>query len=343
MSPVLPRILYIDDDPGLCRLVQKTLASHGMHVELAYTGDEGVARLKDEAFNIVALDYHMPGQTGLQVLARIKELPAPPPVIFVTGSDDSHVAVTALKSGAVDYVWKDAQGNFFALLVEALRTALDKDRLRREKEAAEREVREARDRAELLLKEVNHRVANSLTIVASFVNLQRSRIDDPLARDVLETMRARVTAIAAVHRRLYTSNDVRSVDLKEYLQNLVEELQDLQVGEGRNLTIKFDCPAISLPTDKAVAFGIVVTELLTNAYKYAYPDAATGEIRVRVSSNGDDGVLVVEDDGVGLKEGAPSGTGLGSRITSMMAASLGGAIDVADANPGVRATMTFKR
>lgn len=342
MNPALPRILYIDDDPGLCRLVQKTLAGHGMHVELAHTGDDGIARLRDEPFDIVALDYHMPGQTGLQVLVRIKELPAPPPVVFVTGSDDSHVAVTALKSGAVDYVWKDAQGNFFTLLIEALSTALDKDRLRREKEAAEREVREARDRAELLLKEVNHRVANSLTIVASFVNLQRSRIDDPLARDVLETMRARVTAIAAVHRRLYTSNDVRSVDLKEYLQNLVEELQDLQVGEGRNLSIKFDCTSISLPTDKAVAFGIVVTELLTNAYKYAYPDTGAGEIRVRVSASGDDGVLVVEDDGVGLHAGAPSGTGLGSRITSMMAASLGGAIDVVDGNPGLRVTMTFK-
>ncbi|MDX2201828.1 MAG: histidine kinase dimerization/phosphoacceptor domain -containing protein [Hyphomicrobiaceae bacterium] len=342
MSAASPRVLYIDDDPGICRLVQKALAARGMLVEYAHAGDAGIARLRQDAFDIVALDYYMPGQTGLQVLGRIKELPAPPPVVFVTGSDDSHVAVAALKAGAVDYVWKDAQGNFFALLAEAIGTALEKDRLRREKEVAEREVREARDRAEILLKEVNHRVANSLTIVASFVNLQRSRVDDRVAREVLETMSARVSAIAAVHRRLYTSDDVRSVDLREYLQHLVEELQELQIGEGRDLAIKFDSSPISLPTDKAVAFGIVVTELLTNACKYAYPATGRGEIRIRVSASGDDGCLVVEDDGVGLRHDAPSGTGLGSRIIGMMAASLGGSIDLSDNRPGVRATMSFK-
>ncbi len=339
--PSSPLVLYIDDDPGIGRLVQKTLAAHGMTVEIASSGADGIARLQETAFDIVALDHHMPGQTGLQILPLIRELPAAPPVVYVTGSEDSHIAVAAMKAGAADYVWKDVQGHFRELLAEALKTSLDKERLRREKQAAVAEMLVAKERAELLLKEVNHRVANSLAIVASLVSLQRNRFDDPQMRDMLDQMRARIIAIAAIHRRLYTSEDVTSVDLKDYLQNLITELAQSQASANLAASIRFDCPPISLPTDKAVSFGVIVTELLTNAIKYAYPDGRRGEVRIRITASGGEGVLTVEDDGVGLSGGKPAGTGLGSRIVTMMAANLGGSIEIENAHPGVRACMTF--
>jgi two-component sensor histidine kinase len=307
------------------------------------SGDEGLARLQQGGIDLVALDHHMPGQTGLEVLPAICRLPDAPPVIYVTGSEDSHVAVAALKAGAVDYVWKDIQGHFRELLGEAVDTALRQEALRRDKERAEAEVRAARDRAEILLREVNHRVANSLALVAALARMQTNAVSDPAAKSALGEMQTRISAIAGIHRRLYTSADVQSVELDAYLTSLVEELEVAMKASGRDHAIRLSIEPILLPTDKAVSLGVVVTELVTNAYKYAYSSDVSGEIRVTVKREGPEMLLLtVEDDGVGWTgESQPRGTGLGSRILKAMGTNLRAQVAYDPAYPGTRAILTF--
>ncbi|WP_019905061.1 response regulator [Methylobacterium sp. 77] len=343
-APERGRVLYVDDDPGLARLVQKALRARGYVVELAATGDEGLARLSQGGIDLVALDHHMPGQTGLDVLPIIRAMPSAPPVIYVTGSEDSRVAVAALKAGAVDYVWKDFQGQFRELLGEAIDTALRQEEMRRDKERAEAEVREARDRAVMLLREVNHRVANSLALVAALTHMQTNAVSDPAAKAALREMQARISAIAGIHRRLYTSDDVEAVELDAYLASLVEELQASMKAAGRDHAIRLIAEPIRLATDKAVSVGVVVTELVTNAYKYAYPPEVVGEIRVALGRDGSDGLtLTVEDDGIGWTgEGQPRGTGLGSRIVRAMATNLRSVLVYRPNGPGTSATLLFQ-
>jgi two-component sensor histidine kinase len=346
-APVAPgrgRVLYVDDDPGLGRLVQRALQARGYVVEVVPDGDAALARLASGGIDVVALDHHMPGQTGLDLLPAIRALPEAPPVVYVTGSEDSRVAVAALKAGAVDYVWKDLQGQFRELLGEAIDTALRQEALRRDKERAEREVREARDRAEIMLREVNHRVANSLALVAALTHMQTNAVTDPAAKAALQEMQARISAIAGIHRRLYTSDDVEAVDLDAYLASLVEELQAAMKAAGRDHAIRLRAEPVRLATDKAVSVGVVVTELVTNAYKYAYPPEVPGEIRVSVALDGAEGVtLTVEDDGIGWTgEGQPRGTGLGSRIIRAMATNLRSALVYAHGRAGTRATLSFQ-
>ncbi|MFF8799831.1 MULTISPECIES: sensor histidine kinase [unclassified Methylobacterium] len=344
-APPAPcRILYIDDDPGLGRLVQRGLQARGHSVELAPNGEAGLARARAGGIDLIALDHHMPDQTGLDLLPALRALPEPPPIIYVTGSEDSRVAVAALKAGAVDYVWKDVQGQFRELLGEAVDTALRQEALRRDKERAEAAVREARDRAELLLREVNHRVANSLTLVAALARLQTNAVTDPAAKEALEEMQARISAIAGIHRRLYTSQDVEAVELDAYLSGLVEELQLAMKASGRDHAIRLQAEPIRLATDKAVSLGVVVTELVTNAYKYAYPGGTQGEIRVQVMREGPDTLsLAVEDDGVGWTgEGEAKGTGLGSRIIRAMASNLRSVLTYAPGRTGTRAVLSFQ-
>src|ERR1700758_304617 len=97
-------ILYIDDDPGLCRLVSRHLSRAGYQVRCAHSGEEGLALLAEQAFDLVPLDHHMPGQGGFETLRAIAAQEESPPVVYVTGAEDSRLAVAALKAGASDYV-----------------------------------------------------------------------------------------------------------------------------------------------------------------------------------------------------------------------------------------------
>jgi len=198
----------------------------------------------------------------------------------------------------------------------------------------------ARDRAEVLLAEVNHRVANSLTLVASLVKLQSNAVKDQAAKDALTETQARIFAIASVHKRLYTSGDVRVVPLDEYLSSLLDQLATSMRNEGLGASLRYDLDPVKLATDASVNLGIVVTELVTNAFKYAYPNRP-GEVRVLLKQSGDTGELVVEDDGVGRGDGVVQGTGLGTRIVRAMATTMGADVQSVPRQPGTAVRLTF--
>ena len=319
------RILYIDDDAGLRRLVQRALSRLGYDVVLAEGGAEGLALIRSERFDAIALDHFMPGMEGLEVLEEIGTLADHPPVIYASGSDEGRIAIAALKAGAVDYVIKDVGGVFIELLRNAIDNAVEQDRMRRQQIAAEREMRAARERAETLLREVNHRVANSLALVGSFVFMQQRtlREDNAEARAALADVQVRISAIAQIHRRLYTSDDVSVIDMDAYLEGLVEELAAALSSDGRQRAITLDVEPVRMATDRAVSLGVIVTELVTNACKYAYAEGQPGEIRVALKRDDALLCLTVEDDGKGIAtDCAPKGTGLGTRIVRAMAQSL---------------------
>lgn len=344
-APALP-ILYIDDDHALCRLVQRALGRLGHQVVTATSGAEGIEMAQSARYKAICLDHYMPGADGLETLNALRTLPDPAPVIFVTGADETRVAVAALRAGAEDFVVKTPGESFLLLLHRAIESAVDRAAMRRRQAEAEAAIREARDRAEelaasraLLLQEVNHRVANSLQIIASLTSLQEGTLSDPAARAVLAAVRHRVAAVAQVHRRLYTSADVRTVALNDYLGGLLAEIS----RSVETAHIDFRAVPLEVPPDRAVSLGVILSELVTNALKYAYPDLRQGgPIRVTLGREGDSGLLRVEDDGVG-GAGAefPSGTGLGRRIVQSMASAIGGLVEVAGGGPGSRVTVRF--
>ncbi len=344
-------VLYIDDDIGLARLVEKYLSRQGYRVATASNGAGGLARLESDRFDVVAVDHFMPGEDGLDLLKRLKELPEPPPAIYVTASDEGRIAVSALKQGAVDYVIKDVQGAFLDLLDRAIQQAVENARTRRAKEESDRALRESRDRLEVLLaqktallQEVNHRVSNSLQLISSLISIQAARLSEPGARDALLQARERVQAVMLVHRRLYTSDEVGLVDIDKYLRAMAEELEASVLATEQRHRIIVDAEPLRVSPDKAVSVGVIVNELITNALKYAFPPGRGGTIRVNLARRSDaEAVLAVEDDGVGypLEAGHPRGTGLGTLITGAMAKTLNGTVEREPATAGSRTVLTF--
>jgi two-component sensor histidine kinase len=349
MTPATPTLLYIDDDAGLARLVDRGLTRAGFKVVHAEGGEQGLARLAQGGIDAIALDQFMPGLDGLETLERILAIPGAPPVVFVTAAQDSAIAVTALKAGAADYLVKDVQGEFIPLLQVAVNGALRQAAMQRARDEAEAEVHASRDRyaalaaeREVLLREVNHRVGNSLQIIASLLHLQANSATQDDVKAALSNAMGRVAAVAQVHRRLYTSQDLKSVLLNQYLEALLEDLR--RSAEGNKMSrLTLDAEPIEIDPDRAVAIGIIVNELVMNAVKYAYPDGA-GPIHVELASQGDDIVLAISDDGVGLNaKSDPRSTGMGQRIVSAMASKLEAKVERDPAHSGTRIVLRFPR
>ncbi|MGJ4900362.1 sensor histidine kinase [Bradyrhizobium sp. HKCCYLS2058] len=348
MSSAAPTLLYIDDDAALARLVERGLKRLGFTVEHASDGSAGLQRLERGGIDVVALDQYMPGFDGLETLERIMALPEPPPVVFVTASQDSKIAVTALKAGAADYLVKDVQGEFIPLLQVAAEGAVRQARLQKARDEAEAEVRASRDRyaalaaeREVLLREVNHRVGNSLQIIASLLHLQANSSNQDDVKAALTNAMGRVAAVAQVHRRLYTSQDLKSVLLNQYLDSLLDDLRRSAEGNRMSrLTLKAE--PVEIDPDRAVAIGIVVNELVMNAVKYAYPDGP-GPIHVELKLAGEDIMLSIADNGVGLNATSdPRSTGMGQRIVSAMATKLDASVGPDPNHAGTKIVVRFR-
>lgn len=349
MNAEPPTLLYIDDDKALARLVDRGLTRLGLKVVHATGGTEGLERLAQGGIDVIALDQYMPGLDGLETLERIMSIPGAPPVVFVTAAQDSKIAVTALKAGAADYLVKDVQGDFIPLLQVAVEGALRQAQLQKARDDAEAEVHASRDRfaalaaeREVLLREVNHRVGNSLQIIASLLHLQAASTAEDDVKVALTNAMGRVAAVAQVHRRLYTSHDLKSVLLNQYLDALLEDLRRSAEGNRMSrLTLKAE--QIEIDPDRAVAIGIIVNELVMNAVKYAYPDGA-GPIHVDLVARDDEIVLSIADDGVGLNvKTDPRSTGMGQRIVTAMAAKLSANVERDPTHSGTRIVLRLPR
>jgi two-component sensor histidine kinase/CheY-like chemotaxis protein len=354
MTAQAPTLLYIDDDDALARLVQRGLTRLGAFKVLhAMSGAEGLEVIAQGGIDVVALDQYMPGLDGLETLERILAIPDAPPVVFVTASQDSSIAVTALKAGAADYLVKDVRDDFIALLQVAAEGALKQASLQKAREEAEAEVHASRDRfaalaaeREVLLREVNHRVGNSLQIIASLLHLQANSATREDVKAALTNAMGRVAAVAQVHRRLYTSHDLKSVLLNQYLESLLDDLR--RSAEGNRMSrLTLSAEPIEIDPDRAVAIGIIVNELVMNAVKYAYPDGS-GPIHVELCAEREEVVLSIADNGVGDEgneraSSDPRSTGMGQRIVSAMASKLEASVARDPEHAGTRIVLRFPR
>ncbi len=203
---------------------------------------------------------------------------------------------------------------------ELARTLIEKDALLAQKD--------------VLMKEVNHRVQNSLQLVASFLRLQAKTAGSGIVADHLAEAQARLAAVALVHRRLYRDDQVQSVDLSRYIDELVADMRT-SLGADWGRYIKLDLAPILVPTDRAVNIGLILTELVINATKYAY-DGGPGPVAIALEQHGAKLRMIVADDG----RGKGDGEGFGSRMMSAMVQRLDGTIEYGENHPGLRAIMT---
>jgi two-component sensor histidine kinase len=199
-----------------------------------------------------------------------------------------------------------------------------------ERARREAELREALDRHELVLREADHRVKNSLQLVASLLTLQRSRLSDPGAIEALDDAIARVQSVAETHRALYRSRDLRTVGLADMLGGLCAQVGRL----SPNVTVLCRAPPdLELDAERALPLGLIVSELLTNAIRHAYPDRTGGVVQVTAGVEQEFVVIRCTDEGVGTQPPTGGGRTLGTNIVSALARQIAAVLEV-EAAPG---------
>jgi PAS domain S-box-containing protein len=211
-------------------------------------------------------------------------------------------------------------------------------RLEREVERRTRDLQEALKAKEILLHEVDHRVKNNLQLVGSLLAVQARRIPDPTVRDSLQRAVERVTALSAVHRRLYEAAALDRFDLAAFARQLAE---DLAAASGRgDVALELDLDPLEVRSVKAAPLGLILNELLVNALRHAFPGERGGTIRVALRHADGRFSLTVEDDGVGCRTLPPQG-GFGSTLVRSLARQLGAELAWQAAEPGIRARLAL--
>jgi PAS domain S-box-containing protein len=282
MSASRARILYIDDDPGMCRLVQKDMERHGYAVEVATDGVNGLARIARGGIDIIALDHYMPGQDGLETLACIRNLAEPPPVIYVTATQEGRVAIAALKAGAADYVAKDVHGEFLALLRRAISAALDAVMLRHDKDAAERESK----RNWQLTQSIVDTIRDPLVVLESDMTIVMAS-KAFLTMFGIEEAEARGRHIFDVGQRQWDVPDLRHLMEKVLPENKpIEgfEIEDEFPGLGRRV-FNLNARKISQPGNHSHRMLLVFEDITDRKQRERDALSLTNEISHRIKNN----------------------------------------------------------
>jgi PAS domain S-box-containing protein len=208
-----------------------------------------------------------------------------------------------------------------------------------ERKAEEAALREAVALKDMLLHEVNHRVKNSLQLVSSMLSLQVAAArQDPALRRSLVDVQTRIETVAGIHRRLYTTSEHDHADAGEFLATIATSTLAALVPDG-SLALELDIEAaVMLDLDRASPLALALSELLSNAVKYAFPDGGHGTIRVTFRQAGEELLLEVADDGCGLPADFDTerSEGLGMRIVAALARRLRGRVETFRREQGTR-------
>lgn len=186
-----------------------------------------------------------------------------------------------------------------------------------------------------LIREMNHRVGNSLQLVSSLLHIQ-GRGQPAMVAQQFEIAAGRITSIGRVHQRLYQTDQVASVEFKQFLVDVCDEIASSLAVESQGRTIVVEADRADLSTDRAISLALIVNELITNAIKHAFPEKTTGTVAVSFRTVAEGYELVVADDGVGVppESKADAFGGFGTRLSASLAQRIGGTLQIGPGTGG---------
>lgn len=318
----MKRILVAEDDRATHRLLQSLLSKWGYEVISAFDGYEALDKLKeDNPPHLLLLDRIMPGLDGDEVCRRIREAgkPTPAHVIYLTVKDSKEDVVDGLDEGANDYITKPFHEKELRARVDVGRRLVE----------LQLQLQKSVEEKEMLLREVHHRVKNNLNIILSLIGLEESN-PGKSAQEVLSELKHRIHSIYGVHEKLFAQDQFTNVNFRDYLDDLIVNIFNSFDSEAAGIRCSLDIEGLELDVAMVVPLGLIVTELVTNSLKYAFPENRGGNISVGLRKEGGEILLQVGDNGISLPQEidfARAAT-LGLRLVRSLAEQLQGEMSI---------------
>ena len=336
------------DEPGMAvlpGLLEKQLhVCDSLHREVAmHEGGFGAQRMPEAVFQIML----QRAQKQVDRAAR-----------------SVHEQGLGLQTATLSHRWDEAQmilvlacmfAVVFALLVGMARRLLVESRSRSEQlgiaknelEIINHELREtmlSKEEKEVMIKEIHHRVKNNLQIVRSLIRFQSDQVNDAHTKELFNECINRVGAMALVHEQTYLSKDLANIPVSTYLDSLVRDLVSAY-NIRKRLTMDIDIQVKTLSVDTLIPLGLLINEIISNSFKYAFADRETGTITVHLSGSESEGLhLIIGDDGVGMRsrDGFHRPNSLGMELIHTLAGQLDSDIRLLDV-PGTRYELMGQR
>lgn len=208
---------------------------------------------------------------------------------------------------------------------------------------AEKALKESLRQKEILMIELQHRVKNNLGIISSLLNLEMPKLQDEYAKAIFMNARTRILSMSGIYEQLYSSGNFESVNLARYINDLASKLLKTYSISSRNILLSTNLTEIQLDLRRAVPLGLILNELITNTLKYAYPDAAGGEIIIDLVNDNGTVTLSIADMGIGLPAGfsITSADTMGLNLVKLLVDQINGELKV-ESRGGTKLSIKFK-
>ncbi|PCJ94112.1 MAG: histidine kinase [Flavobacteriaceae bacterium] len=196
-----------------------------------------------------------------------------------------------------------------------------------------------------LLKEIHHRVKNNLQMVSSLLSLQTKNTKSKAAIAALEEGKSRVKAMALIHQKLYQNDDLSVIEMQGYIESLINSVQSVYKKGGHNINITIDAEGVELDIDRAIPFGLILNELVSNSFKYAFPEGdENGKIYIHLRKGKDEGYFEYTDNGIGLPDDVDdrANESMGVRLMNRLVNQLQSTLNIDKSTSGVRFWFNFK-
>jgi PAS domain S-box-containing protein len=234
--------------------------------------------------------------------------------------------------------------DYGTVLVAVQQDIDDRKQVEAQRKQAEAQLRASLKEKELLLKEIYHRVKNNLQVIYSLLNLQSRYLQDPKALEVLKDSQSRIRAMALVHEKLYQSRNLSQIDLRDYITSLAHSLLESYRTQRDSPALNLELEQGWLNIETAIPCGLILTELLSNSLKHAFPDQKSGEILISSTLSSDQKIiLTICDNGIGLPPGFNLKTvsSLGLQLVRNLTQQIKGQVTINPTSQGTEFQLVF--